>query len=131
MHTFDTDPIARRTCTDTLLELRPNPSKLLSRGAAACVVLSVDGYPQEFPKGQEVVIDPIEDDSIVIFHAGTIKKSGKIVNMAGRVVNVCARGASLSEALAKAYGAVPKVRFEGATCRRDIGYRALEQLAVK
>ena len=99
--------------------------------AAACVVLSVDGYPQEFPKGQEVVIDPIEDDSIVIFHAGTIKKSGKIVNMAGRVVNVCARGASLSEALAKAYGAVPKVRFEGATCRRDIGYRALEQLAVK
>lgn len=98
--------------------------------AAACVVMAVDGYPNEFPKGQEVVIDPINDDSVVIFHAGTIKKGPKIVNMAGRVVNVCARAATLSDALAKAYQAVPKVRFEGARYRRDIGYRALEQLAA-
>jgi len=95
--------------------------------AAACVVIAVDGYPQEFDKGQEVIIDPIGDDSVVIFHSGTIKKSGQIVNVAGRVVSVCAHAATLSEALAKAYEAVPKVRFEGARYRRDIGYRALEQ----
>ena len=98
--------------------------------AAACVVMAVQGYPQEFPKGQEVVIDPIEDDSVVVFHAGTVKKGAQTVNMAGRVVNVCARGASLSEALKKAYQAVPKVRYEGATFRTDIGYRALEHLAA-
>ncbi|HSP17615.1 MAG TPA: phosphoribosylamine--glycine ligase [Thermoanaerobaculia bacterium] len=98
--------------------------------AAACVVLAVDGYPGEYMKGQEVVIDPINDDSVVIFHAGIIKKSGKLVNMAGRVLNVCARAATLSEALTKVYEAVPKVRFEGARYRRDIGYRALEQLAA-
>ncbi|HEY8849585.1 MAG TPA: phosphoribosylamine--glycine ligase, partial [Thermoanaerobaculia bacterium] len=30
--------------------------------AAACVVMAVDGYPGDFMKGQEVVIDPIGDD---------------------------------------------------------------------
>lgn len=98
--------------------------------AAACVVMAVDGYPSEYIKGQEVVIDPLGDDSVVVFHAGTVKKGGKIINMAGRVVNVCARAATVSEALMKVYEAVPKVRFEGARYRRDIGYRALEQLAA-
>jgi len=32
--------------------------------------------------------------------------------------------------LTKVYEAVPKVRFEGARYRHDIGYRALEQLAA-
>jgi phosphoribosylamine--glycine ligase len=98
--------------------------------AAACVVVAVDGYPSEFVKGQEVVIDPINDPNVVVFHAGTVKKSGKIVNMAGRVVNVCARAGTLTEALTKTYEAVPKVRFQGARYRRDIGYRALEQLSA-
>ncbi len=94
--------------------------------AAACVVIAVDGYPDDFLKGQEVVIDPIADESVVVFHAGVVKKGGKLVNQAGRVVSVCARAATLSEALTKVYEAAPKVRFEGARYRRDIGYRALE-----
>ena len=98
--------------------------------AAACVVLAVDGYPNDYMKGQEVIIDPIGDDSVVIFHAGVIRKGPMLVNMAGRVIDVCARAATLSEALTKVYEAVPKVRFEGARYRRDIGYRALEQLAA-
>jgi phosphoribosylamine--glycine ligase len=95
--------------------------------AAACVVVAVDGYPDDFPKGQEVVIDPIDDPSVTVFHAGTIPRGGKMVNVAGRVASVCARAATLSEALAKAYEAAPKVRFEGARYRTDIGYRALER----
>lgn len=94
--------------------------------AAACVVVAVDGYPDEFPKGQEVEIDTLDDESVVVFHAGLVKKGSKLVNQAGRVVSVCARAASLSEALAKAYEAAPKVRFEGARYRHDIGYRALD-----
>ena len=58
-----------------------------------------------------------------------IKKDGKLINVAGRVANVCARAATLSEALEKAYRAAPKVRFQGARYRTDIGYRALEQRA--
>ena len=70
--------------------------------------------------------DPIDDPAVVVFHAGVVKRDGKMINQAGRVVSVCARAATLSEALAKAYAAAPKVRFEGARYRRDIGYRALE-----
>lgn len=114
--------VARGNLGDTKLNWK--------KEAAACVVMSVQGYPHEFPKGQEVIIDPIEDESVVVFHAGTVKKGAQIVNMAGRVVNVCARGTSLSEALKKAYAAVSKVRYEGATFRHDIGYRALEHLAA-
>jgi phosphoribosylamine--glycine ligase len=98
--------------------------------AAACVVVAVDGYPDEFTKGQEVTFDPIDDPAVVVFHAGVVKRDGKLVNQAGRVVSVCARAATLSEALAKVYEAAPKVRFEGARYRRDIGYRALEARAA-
>jgi phosphoribosylamine--glycine ligase len=98
--------------------------------AAACVVLAVDGYPDDYTKGQEVTFDPIEDPSVMVFHAGVVKRDGKFVNQAGRVVSVCARAATLSEALAKAYEAAPKVRFEGVRYRRDIGYRALEARAA-
>jgi phosphoribosylamine--glycine ligase len=113
--------IARGNLGDTKLNWK--------KEAAACVVVAVDGYPDDFPKGQEVAIDPTEDDAVVIFHAGVIKKDGKLINVAGRVANVCARAATLSEALEKAYRAAPKVRFQGARYRTDIGYRALEQRA--
>jgi phosphoribosylamine--glycine ligase len=109
--------VARGNLGDTKLNWK--------KEAAACVVLAVDGYPDEFLKGQEVVIDPIADESVVIFHAGVIRKGGKLINIAGRVVDVCASASTLSGALAKVYEALPKVRFEGARYRRDIGYRAL------
>jgi phosphoribosylamine---glycine ligase len=114
--------VARGNLGDTKLNWK--------KEAAACVVIAVDGYPDDFVKGQEVDFDPVDDESVVVFHAGVVKKGGKLVNQAGRVVSVCARAATLSEALAKAYEAAPKVRFEGARYRRDIGYRALEARAA-
>jgi phosphoribosylamine---glycine ligase len=95
--------------------------------AAACVVIAVDGYPDDHLKGQEVAIDPIDDPSIILFHAGTVKRGAKLLNNGGRVISVCSHAATLSEALGKVYQAAPKIRFEGARYRRDIGYRALEQ----
>jgi phosphoribosylamine-glycine ligase len=50
-----------------------------------------------------------------------------MINVAGRVANVCARAATLTEALQHAYAAAPKVRFQGARYRTDIGLRALHQ----
>src|SRR5205823_5689937 len=111
--------IARGNLGDTKLSWK--------KEAAACVVVAVDGYPDDFPKGQEVAIDAPEDEGVVIFHAGVIKKDGKLINVAGRVANVCARAATLSEALRRVYEAAPKVRFAGARYRSDIGWRALEQ----
>jgi phosphoribosylamine---glycine ligase len=114
--------VARGNLGDTKLNWK--------KTAAACVVVAVDGYPTEFKRGQEIIIDPISDPAVIVFHAGSVKKSGKLVNMGGRVVNVCATAPTLSEALQKSYDAVPKVRFEGARYRHDIGYRALERLAT-
>jgi phosphoribosylamine---glycine ligase len=94
--------------------------------AAACIVIAVDGYPGEFEKNLEVEIDPIEDENVTVFHSGTVKRDGKTMAIAGRVVNVCAKAATLSEALQRAYAAIPKVRFRGARYRTDIGYRALQ-----
>jgi phosphoribosylamine--glycine ligase len=94
--------------------------------AAACIVVAVEGYPDDYAKGQEVSFDPIDDPAVVVFHAGVVRRDGRLVNQAGRVVSVCARAATLSEALGKAYEAAPKVRFEGARYRKDIGYRVLE-----
>src|SRR5438045_2557138 len=74
---------------------------------AACVVVAVDGYPDDFPKGQEVAIDRIDDEAVVLFHAGTIKKGAKMVNVAGRVLSVCARSTTLVDALRKACEAEP------------------------
>ncbi|MEK6374466.1 MAG: phosphoribosylamine--glycine ligase [Acidobacteriota bacterium] len=97
--------------------------------AAACLVIAVDGYPDEYPKGQEVAIDPIADPAVTLFHGGTVMRGGKLINVAGRVMSVCARAATLSDALAKIYQAAPKIRFEGARYRHDIGYRALQRKA--
>ncbi len=111
--------VARGNLGDTKLNWK--------KEAAACVVVAVEGYPEDHPKGQEVAIDPVDETSVVLFHAGTVKKAGKLVNVAGRVMCVCAHAPTLGDALNKVYEAVPKIRFEGARYRHDIGYRALEQ----
>jgi phosphoribosylamine--glycine ligase len=41
---------------------------------------------------------------------------------------VTALGSNLEAAIARAYEAVDRIRFEGMWCRRDIGHRALARL---
>ncbi len=114
--------VARKNLGDLKLTWR--------KEASACVVVTTKDYPTGGSKGHEIIIDPSDDESVVIFHSGTAKKDGKLYTTGGRVVNVCARGSSLSEALGKIYANVPRVRFQGARYRTDIGYRALGQRAA-
>ena len=67
-------------------------------------------------------IDKVSDD-IVVFHAGTALKDGKLVTNGGRVLNVCAKGANLQEALAKVYETATIITFDGMYYRHDIGLR--------
>ena len=79
----------------------------------ACLVLASGGYPGKYEKGIEIKnIDKVSDD-IVVFHAGTALKDGKLVTNGGRVLNVCARGANLQEALAKVYETATIITFDG------------------
>lgn len=91
--------------------------------AAVCIVLASGGYPGPIEKGK--IITGIEaassDPDVVVFHAGTAAKDGKIVTNGGRVLGVTALGDTLEEARAKAYAAADKISFEGKQLRRDIG----------
>jgi phosphoribosylamine--glycine ligase len=101
--------------------------------AATCVVLSSGGYPGNYETG--VPITGIEDaeelGDVVVFHAGTAEKDGALVTDGGRVLGVTGIGDDIAAAIKKAYEAVDKIEFEGAYCRQDIGYRALERLDSK
>ncbi len=91
--------------------------------AAICVVLASGGYPGAIEKGK--VIEGIGDDEadpdVVVFHAGTVIKEGRVMTNGGRVLGVTALGSTLDEARAKAYTAADKISFVGKQLRRDIG----------
>lgn len=100
------------------------PEKLKWKaGASACVVLASGGYPGKFASGKE--IHGLEDAEAIkgvkVLHAGTKREGEKIVTNGGRVLGVTAVGNSLDAALATAYEAAGKIRFEGMHYRRDIG----------
>ncbi len=94
-------------------------------GAAGCVVMASAGYPGSYEKGKAIAgLDKAADTGAIVFHAGTkLSSEGEIVTDGGRVLGITAIGSNFDEALANAYQAVDCIEFEGAYCRRDIGYR--------
>jgi phosphoribosylamine--glycine ligase len=94
---------------------------------ALTVVMAAQGYPDAYGKG--TVITGLEalpnNSSATCFHAGTAQTDGNITAEGGRVLNVTARAASLSEARRIAYDMVDQIDWRQGFCRRDIGWRAL------
>ncbi len=103
------------------IEWKPEP--------AVCVVMASGGYPGAYEKGK--VISGLRAASrlkdVVVFHAGTALAGGKVVTSGGRVLGVTAIGKDVSEAIARAYRAVEKIRWDGAHFRTDIGKKALNR----
>ena len=97
-------------------------------GACVCVVVASGGYPEAYAKGKEMTIGALDED-IVLCHAGTAMKDGKLVTSGGRVIGVCAKGETIEQARQKAYANVEKISFEGMYYRKDIGikYRDVER----
>lgn len=93
----------------------------LSDGYALTVVMAAKGYPDTPEKGGAIGIGAIGDARI--FHAGTASNNGQLVANGGRVLNVTARGATVTEAQERAYAAVDAIDFPTGFCRRDIGWR--------
>jgi phosphoribosylamine--glycine ligase len=97
--------------------------------AAICVVLAAEGYP-DAPKTGGILrgADADYGDEAVVFHAGTaLDEQGQLVAAGGRVLNVCALGATLHEARDVAYAALGTISLKGGFYRNDIGWRALSQ----
>ena len=89
-------------------------------GACVCVVLASGGYPEAYEKGKEITFGELDED-ILLCHAGTAEKDGKIVTSGGRVLGVGAKGADIEEARKKVYANVEKIKFEKMHYRTDIG----------
>lgn len=97
---------------------------------AMCVVMAAQGYPGAYEKGSVIGgLDGLPETSAqMCFHAGTTKRDGQVVANGGRVLNLTARGATLAEAQAQAYGLVDAVEWPEGFCRRDIGWKALDKV---
>jgi len=96
---------------------------------ALTVVLAAAGYPGSYEKGVEIKnLDAVIDATI--FHAGTKQENGKILSSGGRVLNVTSCADTLAQAQQAAYNAVDQIDWDGGFCRRDIGWRALQEKAA-
>jgi phosphoribosylamine--glycine ligase len=96
--------------------------------SAVCVVLASEGYPDSYPKNDEITgFDSISNEAI-IFHAGTIKSDGKIFSNGGRVLGVTALGDTLSSAITNAYAVAEKITWSHKYNRKDIGQKGLSYL---
>src|SRR6266852_3768547 len=99
------------------------PSRLRWKsGASVCVVIASGGYPGKF--ASDVKIDGLTDaervSGVKVFHAGTLRKGDSIVTSGGRVLGVTSAGTSIEAAVATAYEAAARIRFEGMHYRKDI-----------
>ncbi|MEU5837610.1 phosphoribosylamine--glycine ligase [Streptomyces diacarni] len=108
------------------------PALRWSAGAAVTVVVAAQGYPAAPRKGDVVegLAEVAREDGpeAYVLHAGTrADADGTVRSAGGRVLSVTATGADLSEARARAYTAVGRVRLEGSHHRSDIAERAAER----
>jgi phosphoribosylamine--glycine ligase len=91
--------------------------------AAITVVLAAPGYPADVRVGDLISgIDAANAmPGVTVFHAGTRATPQGIVSAGGRVLNVTAVGATLSEARDRAYAAITHIAWPGMQYRTDIG----------
>ena len=117
------EAVVDRRLHEVEMRWRPEP--------AVCVVMASGGYPGVHEKGKVIsglrAAARLKD--VVVFHAGTALAGGKVVTNGGRVLGVTALGKDIPDAIARAYRAVEKIRWEGVQYRTDIGRKALGRTA--
>ncbi|GMN12987.1 phosphoribosylamine--glycine ligase [Altererythrobacter sp. MTPC7] len=102
-----------------------------SKRTALTAVMAANGYPGTPEKGGAIELGSAEEDGAKVFHAGTKRDGETLVANGGRVLNVTAMGANVTEAKAAAYEAVDAIDFPSGFCRRDIGWREVEREAQR
>jgi len=93
-------------------------------GAAVTTVVASGGYPGSYERGKEIHIPAdLESADLMIFHAGTEYRDGKLLTSGGRVLAVTAVGDTFSSAAEASREGAGRIEFEGAFFRGDIGWR--------
>jgi phosphoribosylamine---glycine ligase len=94
-------------------------------GAAACIVLAAEGYPETPRHGDTIAgLESVDQPGAMVFHAGTAWEHGQIITVGGRVLGVTGTGRTLAHALRVAYAALEPIGFPGMQYRQDIGATA-------
>jgi phosphoribosylamine--glycine ligase len=93
--------------------------------SAVCVVLASNGYPESYPKNEEILGLDDSTPNSQVFHSGTRKEDGKVLTSGGRVLGVTATGDTLESAIKNAYARVDKITWPSKYCRTDIGKKGL------
>ena len=99
----------------------------INNDRTVCVVMASRGYPESSESGQVIegvdAADRLPD--VMVCHAGTAARDGKLVTAGGRVFTVVGRGTGFPQAIDRAYAGVEKIHFVGMQYRRDIGKKAV------
>lgn len=96
--------------------------------AAATVIVASAGYPGAYEKGKTIEgLQAAADAGATVFHCGTARAGDAVTTAGGRVLSVTGTGATLREAVDRAYAGVAAVSFEGCFFRRDIAHRAFDR----
>ena len=93
--------------------------------AAATVIVASGGSPGSYEKGKE--ISGLEGNPALVFHCGTKQDGGRTLTSGGRVLSVTGMGATLREAVDRAYAGIARISFDKMFFRRDIAHRAFER----
>jgi phosphoribosylamine---glycine ligase len=100
-------------------------------GAAVTTVVASRGYPGSYAKGKPIDIpEGLEGDELILFHAGTELRDGKLLSSGGRVLAVTALADTFAAAVDASRAGAAAVRFAGAFFRSDIGWREQARVEV-
>jgi phosphoribosylamine--glycine ligase len=132
----ETQPILMRLESDLVEAVEASIEGRVSDGdfrwspdASVCVVMASSGYPGTIEVGKKItgIADADKLQGVKVFHAATSTRDGDYYTSGGRVLGVTARAETLPAAVARAYEAVEKIKFDGAHYRKDIAARALKK----
>jgi phosphoribosylamine--glycine ligase len=131
----ETQPILMRLESDLVEAIEASIEGRVSDGdfrwspdPSVCVVMASGGYPGTIEVGKKItgIADADKLEGVKVFHAATSTRDGDYYTAGGRVLGVTARAETLPAAVARAYEAVEKIKFDGAHYRTDIAARALK-----
>ncbi len=101
------------------------PQLKWQNGAACCVVLAAEGYPESPVQGVKIAGDLLFENSLGYFlHAGSQQTESGWLTNGGRVLNAVGLGKTVAEARRQAYEQAEHVSWPGLQMRSDIGIKA-------
>jgi len=98
--------------------------------AAVTTVLAAAGYPDVPRTGDRITLPPIDDERVLLFHAGTARNDrGELATAGGRVLAVTGVADNFEDAKALSTRYSALVDFDGKQFRTDIGWREVARRA--